>query len=43
VPFLMWGPGFTSSGAVRFSEVEAGRTGLIIDPGCNIMRRFTAV
>ncbi len=43
VPFLMWGPGFASSGAARFSEVEAGRTGLIIDPACNIMRRFTAV
>ncbi len=41
VPFLFWGPGFASNGAKRFTEPEGRRTGLIIDPGCDIMLRFT--
>jgi 2,3-bisphosphoglycerate-independent phosphoglycerate mutase len=41
VPFLLWGPGFASNGAGRFTESEARRTGLIIDPGHNIMKRLT--
>ena len=41
VPFLLWGPGFSSNRAIRFTEPEGNKTGLIIDPGCNIMKRFT--
>ena len=37
VPFLMWGEGFTPNGAKRFTEAEAAKTGLFIDPGYNIM------
>lgn len=40
VPFLLWGPGFAANGAARFTEAEARRTGLIIDPGHDIMKRF---
>ncbi len=40
VPFLLWGEGFTSNGARRFTEAEAVRTGLFIDPGYNIMDRL---
>ncbi len=38
VPFLLWGNGFTANGARRFSETEAVKTGLFIDPGYNIMK-----
>jgi 2,3-bisphosphoglycerate-independent phosphoglycerate mutase len=41
VPVMMWGPGFKSNGASRFTEKEARRTGLILEPAYNIMRRFT--
>jgi 2,3-bisphosphoglycerate-independent phosphoglycerate mutase len=41
VPFLLWGPGFVANGAKRFTEAEAQKTGLLIDPGCNIMDRLT--
>jgi 2,3-bisphosphoglycerate-independent phosphoglycerate mutase len=37
VPFLMWGEGFVPNGAKRFTETEAKKTGLFIDPGYNIM------
>ena len=40
VPFLLWGPGFTANGASRFTEAEAAKTGLFIDPGYNIMGRL---
>lgn len=40
VPFLLWGEGFTSNGAKRFTEAEAKKTGLFIDPGYNIMDRL---
>ena len=40
VPFMLWGPGFTSNGAKRFTETEAKKTGLFIDPGYNIMGRL---
>ena len=40
VPFLLWGPGFVSNGAKRFTEAEAGKTGLFIDPGYNIMSQL---
>jgi 2,3-bisphosphoglycerate-independent phosphoglycerate mutase len=40
VPFMLWGPGFTANGAKRFTEAEAAKTGLFIDPGYNIMGRL---
>ncbi len=40
VPFLLWGPGFAANGAKRFTEAEAAKTGLFIDPGYNIMSRL---
>jgi 2,3-bisphosphoglycerate-independent phosphoglycerate mutase len=40
VPFVLWGAGFTANGARRFTEDEAARTGLFIDPGYNIMGRL---
>jgi 2,3-bisphosphoglycerate-independent phosphoglycerate mutase len=41
VPFLMWGPGFAADGALRFTEVEAKNTGVLVTQGYNVMRRFT--
>jgi 2,3-bisphosphoglycerate-independent phosphoglycerate mutase len=41
VPFLMWGPGFKSDIAVRFTEAEARKTGLTIPLGHKLMSRFT--
>jgi len=41
VPFLLWGAGFEGDDAARFTEAEAGRTGLLIPRGHNIMSRFT--
>ena len=40
VPFMLWGPGFTSNGAVRFTEAAAKSTRYFIDPGYNIMSRL---
>jgi len=40
VPFLLWGPGLATNGASRFTETEAARTGLFLDPGYNIMSRL---
>ena len=40
VPFLFWGSGIKSNGAIRFIESEGSKTDLIIDPGYNIMKRF---
>ena len=37
VPFILWGPGFTASGAKRFTETEAKGTGVFIKEGYNIM------
>ena len=42
VPFLLWGPGFTASGAKRFTEAEAKGTGVLVDEGYSIMARLTA-
>jgi 2,3-bisphosphoglycerate-independent phosphoglycerate mutase len=38
VPFMLWGDGFDGNGAKMFTEAEAGKTGLLVDPGCNIMK-----
>ena len=40
VPFLLWGAGFSSNGAKRFTETEANRTGLFIENGYNIMGKL---
>lgn len=40
VPFLLFGPGFTPNGGGRFTEAEGSKTGLLIDPGYNIMSRL---
>jgi 2,3-bisphosphoglycerate-independent phosphoglycerate mutase len=40
VPFVLWGPGMAANGAGRFTEPEGRKTGLIIDPGCNIMKNL---
>jgi len=37
VPFLLWGGGFTASGAKRFTESEAKKTNLFVGEGYNIM------
>jgi len=36
VPFMLWGPGFISNGAKRFTEAEAKSTGILIEAGYNI-------
>jgi 2,3-bisphosphoglycerate-independent phosphoglycerate mutase len=43
VPFLLWGAGFTTNGAKRFTESEAKSTGVFIDEGYNIMERLVGV
>ncbi|MFH1016268.1 MAG: cofactor-independent phosphoglycerate mutase, partial [Chloroflexota bacterium] len=43
VPFLLWGQGFTANGAKRFTEAEAHKMGLLIDPGYNIMGRLIGI
>jgi 2,3-bisphosphoglycerate-independent phosphoglycerate mutase len=40
VPFVMWGPGLVTNGAKRLTEVAAGRTGLLVDPGYTLMQRL---
>jgi len=40
VPFMLWGPGFSANGARRFTEAEAAKTGLFVDPGYNLMGRL---
>ena len=40
VPFMLWGKGFDSSGAARFTEAEAKSTGFFIPEGYNIMARL---
>ena len=40
VPFMLWGPGFTANGGKRFTESEAGKTGLFISEDQNMMRRL---
>jgi len=40
VPFLIWGKGVKGKGGLRFTEPEAGKTGLSVEPGYKIMDRF---
>jgi len=42
VPFLLWGPGIASNGARRFTEAEAGKTGLFLEEGYKIMGKLLA-
>jgi len=37
VPFLVWGPGIEGNGAEGFNEVDADATGLVLDPGHQVM------
>ncbi len=41
VPFLLWGNGFQSNGARRFTEAEAAKTGIFLPDGYNIMGKLT--
>jgi len=42
VPFVLWGQGFSATGAKGFSEAEAEGTGLFIEQGHTIMAKLTA-
>jgi 2,3-bisphosphoglycerate-independent phosphoglycerate mutase len=41
VPFMLWGSGFASNGAKRFTEAEAKSTGVFIEDGYNVMAQLT--
>ncbi len=43
VPLMLWGPGFTSNGAKRFTEAEAKNTGFFIEEGYKIMSRLVGL
>jgi 2,3-bisphosphoglycerate-independent phosphoglycerate mutase len=40
VPFILWGEGFSTNGAKKFTEAEAKSTGLFIGDGYKIMGRL---
>lgn len=40
VPFMLWGTGFTSNGAMAFTEVEAKNTAIFIEEGYDIMHKL---
>jgi 2,3-bisphosphoglycerate-independent phosphoglycerate mutase len=40
VPFMMWGKGIRANGAGRFTEAEAGKTGVFIGEGYKIMGKL---
>lgn len=40
VPFLIWGRGIKPNGAARFTEAEAGCTGVSVEPGFKLMDIF---
>lgn len=40
VPFIIWGGGAKPNGAARFTEAEAGRTGISVEPGYKLMDIF---
>ncbi len=41
VLFMLWGPGFESNGASRFTEAEAKKTGVFIENGYGIISKLT--
>ncbi|MCX6009317.1 MAG: cofactor-independent phosphoglycerate mutase [Chloroflexi bacterium] len=43
VPFVLWGSGFASIGAKRFTEAEAKSAGIFIEDGYNIMTKLTRI
>jgi 2,3-bisphosphoglycerate-independent phosphoglycerate mutase len=43
VPFVLWGSGFASNGAKRFTEAEAKSAGIFIEDGYNIMAKLTRI
>ena len=43
VPFVLWGSGFVSNGAKRFSETEAKSAGIFIEEGYNIITKLIRV
>ncbi len=40
VPFILWGPGIKSNNAARFTEKEAARTNILVDPGYTLMNNL---
>lgn len=40
VPFLLWGTGISGNGASAYNEKEAAVTGLLLDPGRQVMDRL---
>jgi 2,3-bisphosphoglycerate-independent phosphoglycerate mutase len=40
VPFLLWGKGIKANGATRFTEAEAGGTGVFLREGYKIMSKL---
>jgi 2,3-bisphosphoglycerate-independent phosphoglycerate mutase len=40
VPFMLWGSGFDSNGAEKFTEAEAKNAGIFIDDGYKIMDKL---
>jgi 2,3-bisphosphoglycerate-independent phosphoglycerate mutase len=40
VPFLFWGPGFSSNGARRLTEGEAASTNFFVQPGYGIINKL---
>jgi len=42
IPFMLWGKGFKTNGAKRFTEAEAKGTGFFIEDGYNIMGRLVS-
>ena len=40
---MLWGSGFASNGAKRFTEAEAKSTGIFIEDGYNIMTQLTRI
>jgi 2,3-bisphosphoglycerate-independent phosphoglycerate mutase len=43
VPFILWGSGFSASGANGYSETEARKTEIFIEEGYNIIQKLTGV
>lgn len=42
VPFILWGPGVSANGAESYSEAAAQATGVVLDPGREVMDRLLA-
>jgi 2,3-bisphosphoglycerate-independent phosphoglycerate mutase len=42
VPFVLAGPGYAANGGRRLTEAEGARTGLVVDPGHELMRMLTS-